>query len=62
LKPSFAMAHNTLGGALAAVGKTAEAIAQFELAIRYDPNLVMARENLRALRSANVQAAGEPAQ
>jgi hypothetical protein len=60
VKPSFAMAHNTLGGALAAVGQTGNAIAEFELALRYDPNLVMARENLRALRSTSAHAAGGP--
>jgi len=57
IKPHFAMAHNNLGGALSAVGKTTEAIDQFRQALRIDPNLVMAQQNLQVLLSPNAPGA-----
>ena len=50
LVPDSPQGHNNLGGALAASGRTAEAIAEFEQALRLDPNLVSARRNLELLR------------
>ena len=50
LVPESPQGHNNLGGALAASGRTAEAIAEFEQALRLDPNLVSARRNLELLR------------
>jgi Flp pilus assembly protein TadD len=48
--PDSAQGHNNLGGALAASGRIAEAAAEFEHALRLDPNLVSARRNLELLR------------
>ena len=50
LMPESPQGHNNLGGALAASGRTAEAIAEFEQALRLDPNLASARRNLELLR------------
>ena len=50
LVPESPQGHNNLGGALAASGRTAEAIVEFEQALRLDPNLVSARRNLELLR------------
>jgi len=50
LMPESPQGHNNLGGALAATGRTAEAIVEFEQALRLDPNLVSARRNLELLR------------
>jgi len=38
LRPDFADAHNNLGAVLAAQGKTAEAVAHYEAALRLNPN------------------------
>ena len=51
LAPDSAEAHNNLGGALAATGRTAEAIAEFEHALRLNPKLVSARRNLDLTRA-----------
>ena len=53
LVPESPQGHNNLGGALAASGRTAEAIVEFEQALRLDPNLVSARRNLELLRRKN---------
>jgi Flp pilus assembly protein TadD len=50
LVPESPQGHNNLGGALAASGRTVEATAEFEHALRLDPNLVSARRNLELLR------------
>ena len=50
LVPESPQGHNNLGGALAASGRTAEAIVEFEQALRLDPNLISARRNLELLR------------
>ena len=50
LAPDSPEAHNNLGGALAATGRTAEAISEFEHALRLDPTLVSARRNLDLVR------------
>ena len=51
LMPESAEAHNNLGGALAALGQTTEAIAEFEHALRLNPMLTSARRNLEMVQS-----------
>ena len=53
LAPRQAGPHNTLGIALARQGKLAEAAAEFTTVIRLDPDLALARENLRKVQSAS---------
>jgi len=50
ISPYDPTARNALGVALASVGKTDEAIAEFEKAVRLDPELRLARQNLRLAR------------
>jgi tetratricopeptide (TPR) repeat protein len=44
------LAHGNLVAALAASGRTEEAIAEFEEALRLKPDLVSARRNLELIR------------
>lgn len=46
LNPAYAEAHNNLGDALAAVGRTAEAATQFATALQLRPNYAEAHNNL----------------
>jgi len=49
IKPTFAEAHERLGGVLAAQGKHAEARRELQEALRLKPHLAEARHNLRLL-------------
>jgi Flp pilus assembly protein TadD len=46
VKPDYAEAHNNLGIALGTLGRLAEAIEHFELALRLNPGFADARRNL----------------
>jgi tetratricopeptide (TPR) repeat protein len=50
LKPGYAAAHNNLGIALASQGLIKDAIVEWEAALRVDPNLTGARQNLERAR------------
>jgi Flp pilus assembly protein TadD len=50
LIPDSPEAHNNLGSALAASGRKEEAIAEFEHALRLNPNLASTRRNLELIR------------
>ena len=50
LKPGYAAAHNNLGIALASQGLIKDAIVEWEAALRVDPNLTGARQNLEWAR------------
>jgi len=47
--PSSADTHNNLGAALAKVGQISEAIEQLKVALRINPNDIVARNNLTKL-------------
>lgn len=51
LRPGYAEAHNNLGIALASQGRIKEAIVEWEAALRLDPTLSDARQNLEKARS-----------
>ena len=46
MNPGLAEAHNNLGNALGSEGRTAEAIEQFEQALRIEPGFAEAHNNL----------------
>jgi Flp pilus assembly protein TadD len=46
LKPADAQSHNKLGLALLGLGRTAEAAAQFQEALRIDPALAEAQKGI----------------
>jgi Flp pilus assembly protein TadD len=46
--PDFAAGHNSLGIALASLGRLDQAAEQFQLAVQLDPTFVEARRNLQA--------------
>ena len=46
MTPNSACTHNNLGTALAQIGQTSEAIAEFKTALRIDPGYIDARNNL----------------
>jgi Flp pilus assembly protein TadD len=52
LSPNSVMAHTNLGGALALLGRVAEARAEFQTALRIMPEHEPARQNLRLLDAA----------
>ena len=52
VSPQAPEARGNLGAALAASGRTEEAIAEFEEALRLNPDLVSARRNLEIARQA----------
>lgn len=51
LRPDNADVHNNLGSALLELGELAEAVAQFESALRLDPQHAVARDNLAVARA-----------
>ena len=53
VRPDFARAQFALGGALANLGRAAEAASHLRAALRLDPNLSAARTNLNRLRQAH---------
>jgi Flp pilus assembly protein TadD len=50
-RPDDAVLHNDLGAVLARLGRTREAVPEFETALRLNPNLEPARRNLETARS-----------
>jgi tetratricopeptide (TPR) repeat protein len=52
IKPDYADAHRNLASAYASMGRTEDAIAQLELALKLDPSLAAARDGLDRLRAA----------
>ena len=50
LEPAMVEAHNNLGAALAYQGKTADAVAEFQAALRIDPKNENALQNLAAMQ------------
>ena len=50
LRPDFADASNDLGVSLAALGRDGEALTAFETAVRLNPSLTAARDNLSRAR------------
>jgi Flp pilus assembly protein TadD len=44
------VAHNNLGAAYELTGRTDEAVAEYGTALRLDPDLAQARDNLERLR------------
>ena len=51
IDPEDTETHNNLGVVYAALGRTAEAVAQFQEALRVDPVNARAAENLRSMQS-----------
>jgi Flp pilus assembly protein TadD len=51
MTPNSASAHNNLGAALAQIGRTHEAIAEFKAALRINPGYIDARNNLAKLEA-----------
>ena len=49
LHPDFAEGHNNLGNALAALGRTDEAIGHYRAALEINPSYAEARSNLEAV-------------